>query len=127
MTIRTVLKTIICLWMFANFCGCSDGREELPEGTESYLQAQDALAAGDTDTALQHLNRSIELEPDVWAYYARAKIYAERDDAAAIADCEAGLAIDPEHEELKWLRKELKKPQSSRFQGRRAEPPATAK
>jgi tetratricopeptide (TPR) repeat protein len=86
------------------------------------------MSRGDNETALQELNLSIELEPGAWAYYHRAKIYREMGkDREATADCEAGLKLDPNHGELKWLRGELRKPADRRFQGRYAKPPTAAK
>jgi Tfp pilus assembly protein PilF len=88
------------------------------------LAAQDALAKNDQETALKELTNSINAGPDPWAYYQRAKIYTEKgEDEKAKADCQAGLALDPEHVELKWLQGELAKPSQQRFQGRNKEPP----
>ena len=95
--------------------GCSS-EPELSDGVQHFLAAQDAIARGDNETALQELNISIELEPDGWSYYQRAKIYREMGkDKEAIADCESGLKLDPDHVELKWLLAELRKPEGRRF------------
>ncbi len=107
--------------------GCSS-EPELSDGVQHYLAAQEALAQGDNETALQQLNMSIELEPDGWTYFERAKLHRDMGkDKEAVADCQAGLALDPDHVELNWLLKELRKPAERRFQGRRAKPPTSAK
>ena len=81
---------------------------------------------GDNQTALKELDASLSLTPDPWAYYQRAKLLADMgEDDRALADCDAGLALDSEHIELKWLQGELKKPAARRFQGRNKEPPVT--
>ena len=38
-----------------------------------------------------------------------------------------GLELDPQHSDLLWLQKELKKPKTSRFKGRRMNPPSHSK
>jgi tetratricopeptide (TPR) repeat protein len=90
------------------------------------LAAQDALAKGDQQTALQELDASLAAQPDAWAYYQRARLLADMgQDQKAISDCAAGLQLDPAHGQLKWLQAELKKPAAARFQGRNKEPPVT--
>lgn len=108
----------------AMLVGCGPQEQELGSATDHFLAAQDALANNDTETALRELTSSIEVQPDPWAYYQRARIYTDKgEDEKAMADCQAGLALDPEHVEMKWLQGELKKPAGSRFQGRNKEPP----
>jgi tetratricopeptide (TPR) repeat protein len=93
-----------------------------------FIAAQEALAAGDRAGAMEALTKSIEAKPTGWAYLERAKLYLEQgDDEAAIADCEAGLALDPENIDLKWLLGEAKKPKAERFKGKNAEPPSAGK
>ena len=77
---------------------------------------------------MELLDASIAARPDPWAYLERAKLRAENDDdAAAKADVEAGLELDPEHADLLWLQKELKKSKRSRFKGRSKAPPSASK
>jgi hypothetical protein len=104
--------------------GCGPPEPELGDATEHFLAAQDALSKGDRQAALKEFNLSIELQPDVWSYFQRAQVQAELgNDAAALADCDAGLRLDKEHVQLSWLRAELHKPKPQRFQGRNAKPP----
>jgi hypothetical protein len=106
--------------------GCGPAEQELGDATEHYLAAQDALAAGDSATALKELEASIQAQPDVWAYFQRARLLSEMgQDQRALADCRAGLALDPEHEQLKWLEAELRKPAPQRFRGRERASPVT--
>jgi tetratricopeptide (TPR) repeat protein len=117
---------VICLLL--SFTGCSSDEVELGDATEHFLAAQEALDKGDQATALNELNLSIELQPDAWAYYQRAQILAEQKQFdAALADCRAGLELDPQHEQLKWLAGELRKPADRRFQGKNANPPGPKK
>ncbi len=118
------LFTILFVAAGLSLVGCGSEKQELGSATEHFLAAQDAIAAGDQETALKELTTSIELGPDAWACYQRALIYRDKsDDEKALADCSAGLALDPEHVELKWLQGELKKPKGQRFLGRNREPP----
>jgi tetratricopeptide (TPR) repeat protein len=111
-----------------SLAGCASGEPDLGDAAEHFLAAQDALDDGDTETALSELDISIELEPDVWAYYQRARILTDQKKIdQALADCQSGLAIDPGHVELQWLAAELKKPAGRRFRGKNANPPAVRK
>jgi len=106
-------------------CGCGPKEEPLSDAKQHYLAANEAIQAGDTDKALEELTKSIEIEPDVWSYYHRAKLYEEKGETKkALADCEAGLAIDSDHAQLKWLEKEIKKPKRERFRGNQRDAPS---
>ncbi len=112
---------LLCLLVLL---GCGSDEQELGDATEHFLAAQDALANGDADTAIQELDTSLAIQPDAWAYYERARLLAEKgDDEKASADCEAGLQLDAEHVQLKWLQGELKKSANRRFKGRNKKPP----
>jgi hypothetical protein len=106
--------------------GCAPPEQELGDATEHFLAAQDALAAGDSAQALVELTASIETQPDAWAYFQRARLLGKmEEDDRALADCRAGLALDAEHVQLRWLQSELRKPSSRRFQGSNGVPPVT--
>jgi Tfp pilus assembly protein PilF len=113
------------VWAALAAAGCDRApTASIPQASDLYLQATEALAAGDKDEALQLLTASIEAEPQAWAYRERAKLYEKmNNDAAARADCEAGLKLAPDDAELLWLKGELGKPKDQRFKGRFAEPP----
>ncbi|MGI9457535.1 MAG: hypothetical protein ACR2NU_13305 [Aeoliella sp.] len=86
--------------------------------------ANAAIEAGNNLKALELLNELVDSHPSAWAYGARARLHLEMgDDIAALADCEAGLEIAPDHREMTWMATELKKPAGRRFQGRFANPP----
>jgi hypothetical protein len=103
---------------------CQPAAKPLGTATDHFLAAQDALDKGDKETALRELDASIAADPQVWSYFERARLLADlKKDDQAMADCQAGLGLDPENVKLKWLRDELKKPADRRFQGRNAEPP----
>ena len=108
--------------------GCAEPGPRLDDAADHFVAAQQALADGDTAKAMEELNASIEGRPNAWAYYQRAKLHSDAgDEAAAMADCETGLGLDPEHSNLQWLRGELKKPAGQRFKGKYANPPSLSK
>lgn len=112
---------------FSILAGCSD-KFELDEADAALVEARKAIAAGDSAKAIEFLDISIATKPDTWSYYERAKLRADiGDDAEAKADVEAGLALDEEHAELLWLKKQLKKSKSSRFKGSAGKPPSSSK
>jgi len=123
---RRLPPFLLCL--VATAAGCRDDGPGLDEAAEHFIEAQQALGDGDTAKAMQELNASIELRPDPWAYYQRAKLYADAgDEAAAQRDCAAGLELAPRHANLKWLHGELEKPVDKRFQGASEQPPSATK
>jgi hypothetical protein len=113
--------------------GCmGDPNVDLDDASEHFIAAQQALAQGDKAKAMQELSISLEQEPYDFAYLARAKLHLENgDEAQALADCEAGLALaetpETENADLKWLQGELKKPANQRFKGPNANPPSAVK
>lgn len=112
---------------FFLLAGCGQ-KTQLDAAGEAFVVAQQALAVGDRERALANLDASIAARPDVWAYVLRARLYAEQgEDVKATEDVEAGLSLDPEQSDLLWLKKQLKKPKHSRFQGRDAAPPSVSK
>jgi hypothetical protein len=121
------------LWCLAQvvivaLTGCGESKPTLDESSDYFVEAQTAIAAGDTAKALELLGLSIETKPYSFAYFQRARIYVDQGkDAEALADAEAGLAIEPENLDLKWLRDELKKPKPKRFQGKFKNPPRAVK
>jgi len=105
--------------------GCE---KKLAPETETYVTAEHAIAAGDTDAAIEILTKSIDTKPTVYALLDRAKLYKEMGEIdKAIADCEAGLQIKSDHADLKWFLAECKKPEPKRFKGRFAKPPSAYK
>ena len=96
--------------------GCGGGGG-VPPSSELIVQAREALAAGDRESARKILDQAVEADQSVWALAMRARMHAEDgDDAAATADCEAGLAVDQANFEIRWVLEELKKPTDKRFQ-----------
>jgi tetratricopeptide (TPR) repeat protein len=116
-------------WLLVLAVGCDGGGQlKLDDSKSSLIEAQQALSDGDTEKAMELLSASIEAKPNPWAYYQRARLHVDAgDDAAAQADCQAGLELDPEHSDLQWLASELKKPAAQRFKGKNAEPPSASK
>lgn len=122
-----LVESLLTATIFVSL-GCSDGKPVLDESSDYFVQAQAAIAEGDKAKGLELLSKSIESKPYVFAYFQRARIYVEQGkDAEALADCEAGLKLDPENADLKWLRDELKKPKEKRFQGKFKNPPQAVK
>ncbi len=102
--------------------GCASEEES---AREKFTSAYSAIAAGDTEAAMELLGESIETSPTSYAYYQRARLLTDADKVdEALADCEAGLQLEPEHADLKWLQDELQKPADKRFKGRNANPPS---
>jgi tetratricopeptide (TPR) repeat protein len=111
------------------FVGCArDEGPTLTDANKLFLEAQQSLAAGEKEKALEQLNASIAAEPMVWAYRERAKLYAEKgDDKAALADCEAALKLVPDDVDALWIKGELAKPAAQRFQGKFKTPPSSTR
>lgn len=64
----------------------------------------------DREKALDLLNQSIEMKPTFNAHFHRAWLYAlKNDDAKANDDIKAGLTLEPDSTDLKWLEGEMKK------------------
>ncbi len=59
--------------------GCRQGNEISDAGV-NLNDALAAIEAGENDRALELLSKSIELEPDPYAYFERAKLYLKLDD-----------------------------------------------
>lgn len=100
---------------FLLLVGCGGGKSR--DGSAfQHDEAQtlfiEALRARPTDQAkaLDLLNQSIEVKPTFNAHFHRAWLYAlKNDDAKANEDIKAGLALEPESTDLKWLEGEMKK------------------
>ncbi len=123
-----ISAAFVSAFLIATLTGCGQKDDPVGADVEHFLAAQEALERGDKDTAMTELNASIELRPDGWAYYHRAKLHAEAgQDEQATADCKAGMQLDPDHPELQWLLSEIKKKPDRRFQGRNAEAPTANK
>lgn len=118
--------SLVWLALFA-MNGCSE-KPVLDEAAVNLVDARDAIAQGETKLAKQLLDSSVAARPNTWAYYERARLLAEEgDEAGAQADIESGLELDPEHAELLWLEKQLKKSKRTRFKGKYGMPPSTHK
>jgi hypothetical protein len=123
---RSFVATLAGLCLVAGAgCGAGGGGEQpLGTATEHFLAAQDAIGKGDDATALKELDASITLQADSWALFERAQLHVKMKQVdKALADCAAGLSLDKDHVQLKWLQEELKKPAENRFQGKNAKPP----
>jgi hypothetical protein len=121
-----LLRVAAGLALFAAPCpGCGDGKLPVASSHQHFIAARDFLAAGEKDKALVALDASIASEPTTWAFLERAKLHADLGDgAAALADCQAGLKLDPQDADLLWLAGELAKPPAGRFQGKFQRPPS---
>ena len=96
--------------------GCQRGNK-IPDGSAHLLAAKEALEQGDKGLALSELDLSLAAEPSVWAYALRGRLHAEAgNDELAEQDCQAGLELENNNYEIRWLMEELKKPPAKRFQ-----------
>jgi tetratricopeptide (TPR) repeat protein len=117
---------VCCLLVSA--VGCGSGEFKLDPEANYFVQAQAALEQGTIDEALDLLSKSIEVKPQAYAHYQRARIYVDREeDSLAIDDCKRGLELEPENRDLQWLLGELQKPKNSRFKGKFKDPPGASK
>jgi len=108
--------------------GCGESTKKIPPSASSLIEARHAVVAGDTAKAMEALTASIDYEPNVWALMERAKLHVDAGDtAAAKADCEKVLELDPSNRDVPWLQKEMEKPAAKRFQGRNQLPPSHSK
>jgi Tfp pilus assembly protein PilF len=110
-----------------SICGCG-GSPSTGKSYDHFVAAAKALETGDKETALTELSATLATTPSDWAYFERARLFAEsgRDQEAA-ADVQKGLELAPQNANLKWLDAELKKPADNRFQGKFAQPPGLLK
>lgn len=96
--------------------GCQ--REAGQQASDLAIAAQTAKAAGKLPRAKELLDEAIQLHPIAHFYLERARIHAELGEIdAAIADCQRGLELEPDHSELVSLLQECRKPAKERFQG----------
>jgi hypothetical protein len=120
-------STIIGLALLASFgmTGCSGEKQELSTPNQLLIEAQQLVAEGHNEQAMEKLNASIAGGPTIWALRTRARLLAERgDDQAALADCDAALQLAPDDADASWIKKELQKPLAQRFQGAFRDPPS---
>ncbi len=107
--------------------GCNHDRAASESGNY-FMEAQKAIRDGDTERAIELLTKSIESAPSTWAHFQRGTEAARiGNDDLAREDIQAIEAVEPEHNDLPWLRGELEKPVADRFQGRNAQPPSQGK
>lgn len=109
--------------------GCGDAEKaKTKAAVNHFVTAAKAIEAGDNEAALVELAASIEQKPSAWAYFQRAKVMLDSGkESEAAEDCVQGLALDPNHVDLKWLAGEIKKPEKQRFKGRFKDPPSGRK
>jgi tetratricopeptide (TPR) repeat protein len=124
---KLITRTFVIGSFLFLFAGCGGSR---PDGSQFqhddaaklFLEAMQ-IRETDRPRSIELLNESIEARPSHNAYYHRARLYAlQGDDQMAIADIEAGLKLEPESKDLKWLEAELRKPP----QNRKLDKPPTA-
>jgi Tfp pilus assembly protein PilF len=109
-------SSIVLVVLALCICGCDSG-DFVPKSAALIVQAKEAVEQGDKEAALAALGKSIDAEPSSWAFAMRARLYAEAgEDEKADSDVQAGLKLDNENAELKWIQKELKRPVEKRFQ-----------
>ena len=125
---RVHVWSVVLAVLFSGI-GCGETEKGVPKAAVNhFVAATKAIAEGDNETALRELAASIEQKPTAWAYYQKAKVLLDDGkESEAIEDCEQGLKINPDHQDLKWFAGELKKPVKRRFKGRFKNPPSAGK
>lgn len=94
--------------------GCGGEKFEHDDVEKLFIAALDARP-NDKEKCVKLLTQVIEQRPMDAAYFHRAWIYAEQGKIdEAKADVAAGLQLQPENGDLKWLDGELKKPAAKR-------------
>jgi hypothetical protein len=113
--------------MLAAVLGCG-GSDAVPDELASFQEAMKAVEAGDKAKGMELLTECIDAKPTHYAYLERAKLYYDQKKVPeAIKDCQAGLALQPDHAELRWYISELEKPEDKRFKGPAGIPPRSRK
>ena len=57
--------------------GCAEQPPELDDAGTHFLNAKDAIEAGDDATAIDELTKSLTVREDAWSYFERAQLYAK--------------------------------------------------
>lgn len=105
--------------------GCSGEQAPISNASQLFIDAQAQLTSGNREQALELLNASIEAEPSTWSLLERSKLQEQLgNDQAALEDCAAVRALEPDDPDVGWLQGELKKPKAQRFKGSFAQPPS---
>ena len=101
--------------------GCGDGSGKRDgsafqhdHAAKLFLEAM-KLRPTNQNQALELLNESIDARPAYNTYFHRGWIYAlQGHENKALEDIKAGLALEPDSKDLKWLDGEMKKPAQQR-------------
>jgi Tfp pilus assembly protein PilF len=108
---------VVVMFFVVAGCGGSQrdgGQFQHDEAAKLFLEAM-KVRPTDQAQALELLTESIDARPSYNAYFHRAWIHAlQGNDEQAQADLRAGLELEPENRDLKWLEGELKKPAGQR-------------
>ncbi len=95
--------------------GCGGDKEFKHDDVAKIFIAALQARPNDKDKCVELMTEVIEKRPMDAAYFHRAWIYAEQGKIEeAKADVAAGLKLQPESTDLKWLEGELNKPASRR-------------
>lgn len=115
------MSPLVVLCMLAGGCG----GQQLPDAVNYHMEAIVAAEKEDYETAIEMITRAIERNESSDALLDRARFQlAMGRDEEALADCRAGLNLEPDHPDLVWLKGEIEKPADWRFQGPNAQPPS---
>ena len=113
---KACLKWVLVAGLFLPAAaGCGGSREFSHDEVEKlFIAALDARAV-DEAKCVELMTQVIEQRPMDAAYFHRGWIYAKQGKTdEAQADVAAGLELEPENGDLKWLDGELKKPVGKR-------------
>lgn len=129
---ESTLKPISCHLVIGAVLSCiligCQSKTKMERAGDVFIQATQAAAEGRTDEAIELFGKSLDIEPKPYTYLERARLYVKKENIeAAIADCQAGLQLDANHRDLKWLLGECQKPPQQRFQGKNAVSPSRGK
>jgi len=116
---------IRCITIGAIALALAGCRPEFDNTTQYMMEAQQALANGDQNAAIEKYTAAIESSSDPTAYFERARLYADLGRLEeATADCNKAKELGYKAADVDWLSKQIQRPEAQRFRGPQALPPS---
>ncbi|MBN1852121.1 MAG: hypothetical protein JW829_05325 [Pirellulales bacterium] len=94
--------------------GCGRNKFAQDEASDLFLEAMQ-VKESNQNQAIDLLTKVINSKPSTHAYFQRSWLYASQGkESEARSDVSAGLQLNPNSTDLKWLANQLKKPKPNR-------------